>query len=123
VRRFVSSTLGSPPAMRDFISCVPATPHLYALSLHDALPIFRLAPAVHEVPVREAAGRVLASAVRSPEDVPAVAVSAMDGFAETRSEEHTSELQSRFDLVCRPLIEKTKKYRQRMTRPESRHRA
>src|SRR5437868_8895181 len=28
------------------------------------------------------------------------------GFAERRSEEHTSELQSRFDLVCRLLLEK-----------------
>src|SRR5437868_8126371 len=28
--------------------------------------------------------------------------------AETRSEEHTSELQSRFDLVCRLLLEKKK---------------
>src|SRR5699024_7224757 len=45
-----------------------------------------LAPAVHEVPVREAAGRVLASAVRSAEDVPAVAVSAMDGFAVRRAD-------------------------------------
>src|SRR5437868_1317003 len=30
--------------------------------------------------------------------------------AEARSEEHTSELQSRFDLVCRLLLEKKKKY-------------
>src|SRR5437868_13270635 len=29
-----------------------------------------------------------------------------------RSEEHTSELQSRFDLVCRLLLEKKKKYTQ-----------
>src|SRR5437868_10654674 len=29
--------------------------------------------------------------------------------AESRSEEHTSELQSRFDLVCRLLLEKKKK--------------
>src|SRR5207249_8424299 len=29
--------------------------------------------------------------------------------ASTRSEEHTSELQSRFDLVCRLLLEKKKK--------------
>src|SRR5699024_12114536 len=28
----------------------------------------------------------------------------------SRSEEHTSELQSRFDLVCRLLLEKKKKY-------------
>src|SRR5438067_3210991 len=31
-----------------------------------------------------------------------------DGFAAQRSEEHTSELQSRFDLVCRLLLEKKK---------------
>src|SRR5699024_11500253 len=31
----------------------------------------------------------------------------------TRSEEHTSELQSRFDLVCRLLLEKKKKKRQK----------
>src|SRR5207249_9981578 len=31
----------------------------------------------------------------------------------TRSEEHTSELQSRFDLVCRLLLEKKKKIRQK----------
>src|SRR5207249_11802844 len=31
------------------------------------------------------------------------------GGAEGRSEEHTSELQSRFDLVCRLLLEKKKK--------------
>src|SRR5271167_5093803 len=30
--------------------------------------------------------------------------------APSRSEEHTSELQSRFDLVCRLLLEKKKKY-------------
>src|SRR5207249_9892100 len=32
----------------------------------------------------------------------------MDGQAFERSEEHTSELQSRFDLVCRLLLEKKK---------------
>src|SRR5437868_7578463 len=32
-----------------------------------------------------------------------------------RSEEHTSELQSRFDLVCRLLLEKKKKNRHRST--------
>src|SRR5699024_661463 len=32
-----------------------------------------------------------------------------------RSEEHTSELQSRFDLVCRLLLEKKNKYRQNQT--------
>src|SRR5699024_11933480 len=32
----------------------------------------------------------------------------MQGFRDLRSEEHTSELQSRFDLVCRLLLEKKK---------------
>src|SRR5699024_12502245 len=34
---------------------------------------------------------------------------AVDGLGFPRSEEHTSELQSRFDLVCRLLLEKKKK--------------
>src|SRR5699024_11946070 len=33
----------------------------------------------------------------------------------TRSEEHTSELQSRFDLVCRLLLEKKKKNKSKTT--------
>src|SRR5207248_10599641 len=33
-----------------------------------------------------------------------------------RSEEHTSELQSPYDLVCRLLLEKKKRYRKRATR-------
>src|SRR5699024_11776445 len=32
-----------------------------------------------------------------------------DELVDTRSEEHTSELQSRFDLVCRLLLEKKKR--------------
>ena len=39
-----------------------------------------VAPAV-QVPLAEAAGRLLAAELRSPEDVPALALSAMDGFA------------------------------------------
>src|SRR5437868_14905679 len=66
-----------------------ATTEIYTLSLHDALPIFRL-PARR---IRRAALRP----VRHP-----------DGSKRSRSEEHTSELQSRFDLVCRLLLEKKK---------------
>src|SRR5438105_12421501 len=39
-----------------------------------------------------------------------------DGAACSRSEEHTSELQSRVDLVCRLLLEKKKKKRKDRTR-------
>src|SRR5438067_7156318 len=35
---------------------------------------------------------------------------AVEVTSTSRSEEHTSELQSRFDLVCRLLLEKKKKY-------------
>src|SRR2546422_5190382 len=35
----------------------------------------------------------------------------LDGFPDIRSEEHTSELQSRLHLVCRLLLEKKKTYR------------
>src|SRR6266513_4080001 len=38
----------------------------------------------------------------------AAAVSAKKPSGKLRSEEHTSELQSRFDLVCRLLLEKKK---------------
>src|SRR5438034_7136980 len=38
-----------------------------------------------------------------------VAITASDTRAATRSEEHTSELQSHSDLVCRLLLEKKKK--------------
>src|SRR5437868_9912936 len=37
---------------------------------------------------------------------PIIAILAQHGFTDFRSEEHTSELQSRFDLVCRLLLEK-----------------
>src|SRR5207249_10772697 len=67
----------------------PATTEIYTLSLHDALPIYLLRPAAAGAVVRDVRGRAHARG--------------------DRSEEHTSELQSRFDLVCRLLLEKKKK--------------
>src|SRR2546422_11683732 len=71
-----------------------ATTEIYTLSLHDALPISvrdrRRAHGRGVLPVRRGR-RECASAHRS------------------RSEEHTSELQSRLHLVCRLLLEKKKK--------------
>src|SRR3712207_9580977 len=74
-----------------------ATTEIYTLSLHDALPISR-AP---RRPTRAVSkpSRASASAAASPA-APAPT---------TRSEEHTSELQSRQYLVCRLLLEKKKK--------------
>src|SRR5690625_7941693 len=75
----------------------PATTVLYPLSLHDALPIFRVQkePAMRAAPLSTAAHR------RRP-------ASNAPNPPTARSEEHTSELQSRGHLVCRLLLEKKK---------------
>src|SRR3712207_9560259 len=81
-----------------------ATTEIYTLSLHDALPIFRsvLARGVEQSGPRgrggrEAQGLGLRGRARGP--VRPLA-------PRSRSEEHTSELQSRQYLVCRLLLEK-----------------
>src|SRR2546430_8085171 len=72
-----------------------ATTEIYTLSLHDALPI--------SLEVRE---RFLAR--RRAERLDADA-QGPDRAGDARSEEHTSELQSQSNLVCRLLLEKKKK--------------
>src|SRR5437773_8834374 len=80
----------------------PATTEIYTLSLHDALPI-----------CRRARGRLHVGREPRREDlrVQAAARGALVERAAAcgRSEEHTSELQSHHDLVCRLLLEKKKK--------------
>src|SRR5438105_9987677 len=71
-----------------------ATTEIYTLSLHDALPIWGSSSRTIRA-WREA----WYSTVCSPGSA----------SARRRSEEHTSELQSRVDLVCRLLLEKKKK--------------
>ena len=93
-----------------------ATTEIYTLSLHDALPIWGLqrggAPkqrpafAVHEVGAAEG---------RSPEAAPSFCC-ARGGGCRGRSEEHTSELQSHSDLVCRLLLEKKKKTKKKKSK-------
>src|SRR3712207_6893262 len=80
-----------------------ATTEIYTLSLHDALPISSedvsppSAPATTGPP----------SSIRTP-SARAASASAMSFVPVARSEEHTSELQSRQYLVCRLLLEKKK---------------
>src|SRR5882762_11834492 len=76
-----------------------ATTEIYTLSLHDALPISR-PNAPPNIAPRNTAGKKLPPGDPDP-SVAAVAAS--------RSEEHTSELQSHLNLVCRLLLEKKKK--------------
>src|SRR2546427_8366460 len=89
-----------------------ATTEIYTLSLHDALPICRQAAA------RQRHHQGYESADRGGDDHQpahagprAHAGSARDEDAGGRSEEHTSELQSQSNLVCRLLLEKKKKNR------------
>src|SRR5690606_42129861 len=104
-------------------STEPATPELYTPSLRDALPISNL------VVVRFAVGVPLARQHLRRRPLPQVVVARKPGslhqvrglrpegvvglqfqhrVRQPRSEEHTSELQSRENLVCRLLLEKKK---------------
>src|SRR5207249_10309520 len=105
------------------VSLPPTAPtHPYTLSLHDALPISHLDPILRFDPtgqgdkieqfVDKAARREPLSA-NEIEVLRAVATRWSEPWTREgkivlarRSEEHTSELQSRFDLVCRLLLEK-----------------
>src|SRR5580693_3508385 len=71
-----------------------ATTEIYTLSLHDALPI---------------SSRPSASVVGGSSSIASSAF-----WCSSRSEEHTSELQSQFHLVCRLLLEKKKLQRPRL---------
>src|SRR5688572_32183215 len=74
-----------------------ATTEIYTLSLHDALPIF--------VPSSREAGQVRRTRSGSALRVLRCTRSPPRPCSE-RSEEHTSELQSQSNLVCRLLLEK-----------------
>src|SRR3712207_8492556 len=92
-----------------------ATTEIYTLSLHDALPILGAGPSVSDacrrvieaVGVGPAAGSC-GAAVYANRQVITHDIEQDPLWAE-RSEEHTSELQSRQYLVCRLLLEKKKK--------------
>src|SRR5438105_9503969 len=74
-----------------------ATTEIYTLSLHDALPISAL-------------GRIMIMAL-------ATCGLGQKTVGGARSEEHTSELQSRVDLVCRLLLEKKNDVRRCLHEP------
>src|SRR5699024_11981530 len=84
----------------------PSTSDIYTLSLHDALPISSKS-------LRSAASSARVWAAIPTLSMPPVSrtiwgIHRSATTGKRRSEEHTSELQSRFDLVCRLLLEKKK---------------
>src|SRR5437763_9980107 len=82
------------PLSPHFLFTHTATTELYTLSLHDALPICRVAAG--PVPIGRTLRRYVADLAAQGRD------------SRRRSEEHTSELQSPMYLVCRLLLEKKK---------------
>src|SRR5207248_9030647 len=106
----LNCTLSSPMSFND-----PAPPHIYTLSLHDALPICCLLPAARAVRPGGDAGvrgdppgrlRVCLEEGSVGLGMRCVRRGARCVGGAIRSEEHTSELQSPYDLVCRLLLEK-----------------
>src|SRR5690606_42129726 len=83
-----------------FTSTAPTD--LYTLSLHDALPISRRSPA------RSSSRSATRTAASSPMTTGSRRACWPPRRRRARSEEHTSELQSRENLVCRLLLEKKK---------------
>src|SRR2546429_1203870 len=83
-----------------------ATTEIYTLSLHDALPIFINDTVAYPSYVTVTPSGVNAHTwLASTSDVRALSKASS---STDRSEEHTSELQSRLHLVCRLLLEKKK---------------
>src|SRR2546421_2646809 len=95
----VVSLNSSPPTLFFFFFNDTATTEIYTLSLHDALPI-----SCHSIGRRRFAEPLAPWSIQS-----LISPSSADVRSAARSEEHTSELQSRSDLVCRLLLEKKKK--------------
>src|SRR5687768_17802886 len=96
----------------------PATTETYTLSLHDALPIYLQVSVKregegsgngrggHDQDVRGGLPRGFVPQRDPLPDTEAMLL--VDHHHAQRSEEHTSELQSRLHLVCRLLLEKKK---------------
>src|SRR5438034_5650370 len=80
-----------------------ATTEIYTLSLHDALPIWTIARQTVGGDPQIGARPLPMGGVFNQRQTELVHVGVI------RSEEHTSELQSHSDLVCRLLLEKKKK--------------
>src|SRR2546427_13181457 len=94
-------TLSRPPArFAFFFFNDTATTEIYTLSLHDALPICQ----------RPLSGKLMRKLLSFCNSSRVLACRFCQALirAQRRSEEHTSELQSQSNLVCRLLLEKKK---------------
>src|SRR5256885_7720850 len=86
-----------------------ATTEIYTLSLHDALPIsYHLRPPYPCHYYMHGAGRYGLQCLTNLDKLPPTGAVLFAAPLKIRSEEHTSELQSPCNLVCRLLLEKKK---------------
>src|SRR2546427_8081454 len=99
-------TLSSGSSARLFFFNDTATTEIYTLSLHDALPILL-------------ANHFLNYYWQEHRDHKSAVPKLGEGAFGNRSEEHTSELQSQSNLVCRLLLEKKKTRPQRTSSSRS----
>src|SRR5690606_41930909 len=111
---FTKNAMYHVPSMRVYFvaSLFVATPlpWLYTLSLHDALPISS-SPAGSSGVCSDSSSAPSSDSSSPGTSSPLRLVSPEPVSSSPRSEEHTSELQSRENLVCRLLLEKKKKLR------------
>src|SRR2546430_15414457 len=84
-----------------------ATTEIYTLSLHDALPIW-IANGTCTSAIRHGKRASRSGVPRPPNRYVPLRGLNRSTSKSTRSEEHTSELQSQSNLVCRLLLEKKK---------------
>src|SRR5688500_20253203 len=101
----LSSSILAPIAL-SLSSYDPRPPDPSTLSLHDALPIYRIHPGIERLRQDQSWDTVLL--VLHGGVNRAFLSFALTGQRLFRSEEHTSELQSPCNLVCRLLLEKKK---------------
>src|SRR5260370_2387982 len=93
-----------------------ATTEIYTLSLHDALPISGGGGAAASRDAGVDRPAVFRDAGADDRSRPPIRRPRRHhGPIDTRSEEHTSELQSHLNLVCRLLLEKKKKKKTKMS--------
>src|SRR3712207_9409390 len=83
-----------------------ATTEIYTLSLHDALPICNGRPVMGDLRYLADTKLLTFTTALSRAQIAAALALLGDRGRSQRSEEHTSELQSRQYLVCRLLLEK-----------------
>src|SRR5260370_42160910 len=91
--------IGLPSSSTFFFFNDTATTEIYTLSLHDALPIYKFVWRV-----RTKGYELLRASLRE-----LFYEQTSKKLGQVRSEEHTSELHSHLNLVCRLLLEKKKK--------------